>query len=467
MKYIPCPIALAAKAHPTLPAVVSGNKSISYLELETAIEKKTKTIKNIPINTKIALLGENSVEFVITLFALWRHNCIPTLLNRRLPPRTIKEQLKELKCRHLLTPKENLSFNSSKKNLEKKSVQYPADQIATIIFTSGTSSGKPKAAAHTFANHYYSAKGSNEVIPLESSNKWLLALPLYHVGGLSILFRIFSVGGAVIIPHKNEDLHQSIKQYHPTHISVVAAQLQRLLKNKPSISRLKKMKVILLGGGPASETLIRDVVKNQLPVRLTYGLTEMSSQVATSEFISSKKSSCHANVLPYRQVRVTNGEIFVKGKTLFTGYLKKQKLEKPFQKGWFATGDLGEIFPDGRLRVLGRKDNMFISGGENIQPEEIEAILRELIGIEDVVVIPRPNPEFGMRPVAFLKIKNNCAILHRDITNFLSKHLPKYKIPDAFYRWPKLSTIQPLSKVNRILLQQILVTKSQTLRQVF
>ena len=160
--------------------------------------------------------------------------------------------------------------------------QIDLDRIATIIFTSG-STHEPKAAVHSYGNHHYNAVASNKNIPLAPADRWLLSLPLYHVGGLGILFRSFMAGAAVVIPRNRKNLVEDIKRYDVTCVSLVSTQLNRMLNDHGNVQTLAKMKAILLGGGPIPSRLYREARKNKLPVYATYGLTESSSQVATSD----------------------------------------------------------------------------------------------------------------------------------------------------------------------------------------
>jgi O-succinylbenzoic acid--CoA ligase len=140
--------------------------------------------------------------------------------------------------------------------------------------------------------------------------------------------------------------------------------------------------------------------------------------------------------LPEREVSISQGgEILVRGATLFAGYVEDGTPDRPVDSdGWFHTGDLGELDENGFLRVLGRKDNMFVSGGENIQPEEIEEALSALSGVEAAVVVPVDDPEFGQRPVAFVRMEGEKTV---DLAPGLEKILPRFKIPVAFYAWPE------------------------------
>ena len=303
------------------------------------------------------------------------------------------------------------------------------DAWSTIIFTSG-SSGFPKAVVHTLANHFFSALGANKIMPLKPGDRWLMSLPLFHVGGLAILFRSLLSGSSIVIPAIKKTLIQNIEENQITHLSLVPTQLQRLLKTGKGRNSLHKLKLILLGGSAIPESLMEHSSKLGLKLRTTYGSTEMASQVATSSPVKTKKGWLAAGeVLPFREVRISpQNQIELRGKTLFCGYLSESGLNQPFDnQGWFSSGDTGYLIKKNNetnlqkidlenktkspqlaekndyLIVTGRKDSMFISGGENIHPEEIELSLLQFPAIERAAVVAVKDPEFGQRPVAFVK----------------------------------------------------------------
>jgi len=161
----------------------------------------------------------------------------------------------------------------------------------------------------------------------------------------------------------------------------------------------------------------------------------MASTVAIKKIMDN--STERAEILPSYQVKISKEkEIFLKGDALFLGYLEngvvKQKLNN---ENWFETGDLGSIHQKNMITVFGRKDNMFISGGENVYPEEIEKYLLMIDTIEEAVVVDVDDDEFGSRPIAFIKMFNK--INSTEIVSHLKQHLPSYKIPDQFLPWPE------------------------------
>lgn len=402
-----CPIAQRAERTDSI-AVISDEGQWSYRDLHLLIQNSCSQLAR---STKsfYPFMCEKNLESIVLFFSLLRLKKIAFPLNAKLPEHQINEVLQKLEAA-------NDSMNEK--------------QIATLLLTSG-SSGKPKIAGHSLGNHYFSAMGSNSIIPLSPDDRWLLSLPLYHVGGLQILFRSFFASSTVVI--SNQPMAETILNKKITHLSLVPTQLYRLLNEDPSL--LKKwssqLKYILLGGGPISAELYKKAIELGLRVCPTYGLTEMTSQVCTDSSQSPYLSCGHP--LPFREVKVSeDGEILVKGETLFQGYLEKGPPLLNLNDGWFATGDLGSFRSNGALHFLGRKDHLFISGGENIQPEEIEEYLLRFPGIVQAIVVPLNDEEFGARPVAFIRNEVN-AFCPDAVRDFLKAYLPSYKVPIRFY----------------------------------
>jgi len=322
---------------------------------------------------------------------------------------------------------------------------------ATVLFTSG-STGTPTAILHSWANHVYSAKGSNANLPLRPGDRWLLSLPLYHVGGLAILVRCALAGAAVAVPDPDPSVSASLEATGATHGSLVATQLRRLLDVRDG-ALPPRVRGILLGGGPLPETLLRWGSARGWPLHTSYGSTEMASQVTTTPPGAPLDDLRTAGrCLPHRHVRIdADGQILVAGRTLCRGIAEDARFRGPRERGWFPTGDLGRLDAQGRLHVQGRTDRQFVSGGENIQPEEVEAALERHEEIERAVVVPVPNPEYGRRPVAF--VRSATGTVPDDWASVLGDVLPRFKVPDAAYELPE-AAVQDQMKVDRALLRR-------------
>ena len=193
----------------------------------------------------------------------------------------------------------------------------------------------------------------------------------------------------------------------------------------------------MLGGSAIPPVLINRALELSLPIYISYGSTEMSSQITTTPATVPPTHRYSAGCpLPYRQITIAeNGEILVKGETLFKGYWQNGTVTRPkIGDGWFPTGDLGRLENGQWLYVLGRRDNMFISGGENIHPETIESALIQLPNIRQAMVVPYPDREFGQVPVAFLDA--HPFPIAENLKAALRQRLAGYQIPKHFLQWP-------------------------------
>ena len=391
--------------------------------------------------SRVGLFARNSLDYIVVLFSLWRAGCVSVLFNPRYPVSAARGLASRLACASFVDDSDLAACVAALPLAEPDTgdaVGFAADQAAAIVFTSG-SQGTPKAAVLTCGNFYYNALGAAEVIAFTSSDRWLLSLPLFHVGGLGVLWRCFSGGGAVVLGNYAKSLGAGIERDGVTHMSLVPAQLARLLKLSDSMAAVRVLKAVLLGGAPIPASLLEKAVAGGLAVHVTYGLTETASQVATSfRFEAGNIAAASACVLPYREVKLgADGEILVRGPVLFAGYASSSGLEKPFDAdGWFATGDLGELDEMARLRVKGRKDNMFFRGGENIQPEEIEARLGNIPGVDAALVAGKFDEEFGSVPVALVRCASGAKIARSRLVEQLCRDLPKFKVPVDFFHWP-------------------------------
>ncbi|MBL9147778.1 MAG: AMP-binding protein [Phycisphaerae bacterium] len=305
---------------------------------------------------------------------------------------------------------------------------------AAALFTSG-SSGDPKLAVHRATSLVAAAQAANARVPFGPGDRWLLSLSPHHVGGLAILVRSIVAGAATRIgrgpTHVGDDL---LRDPSITHVSVVGTQLRRLLDDPRCVERLRSMKAVLLGGGPAPASWRHEAVRAGVPLYATYGMTECASQITTARASETDGADDAGTPLDGVELRLGgNDEILVRGPTVFAGYLEGAALRDPRDAdGWFATGDLGAIDARGHLRVLGRRDAMFISGGENIHPEEIENALRSVPGITQACVIAIDDPRWQRRPVVFV----TGAFDEPALLATLSAKLERFRWPDRIYAMP-------------------------------
>lgn len=439
--------------HADQPAFVNSTETVSWFDVARQAQILASALERDGIreHTRVAFTSETSVDCLLTLLSLLELGAVACPISSRLPLVERRRLMESLDAREIEIAGVDLATIQEKisRPLRTTLTSY---QVAAIIATSGTT-GDPKFAALTFGNMYFNALGSHENIPFDSGDRWLVSLPLYHVGGMALLYRALLHGGALVVPDWKETLLDAVRAYRITHLSVVPTQLYRLLEEPRSLAETKSyLKVILVGGGPTPPSLIDRALEFGLPIRTSYGLTEMGSQVTTTSADDSARALfTSGKVLKHRELRIaTDGEILVRGETRFAGYVSGPELVRPFDSdGWFGTGDIGSLDEAGYLTVRGRKDNMFVSGGENIHPEEIEGALCRMPQVREAVVVAIDDDEFGHRPVAFVRLGESTPFSEPGLVKFLERFLPRFKIPDEFFPWPDDAPVDRLKADRR------------------
>ncbi|MEM9666547.1 MAG: o-succinylbenzoate--CoA ligase [Bacteroidota bacterium] len=452
---LPCPIAWGAREEPERLALRTPGASYSYRGLDERVRARERYLREhgVAAGERVAIRGPNGVDHVEWLWACWRLGATACLLSTRVPPDALPGLMAQVAAQHLITPEDRAETLSgvqrhawtaglSTQAEASASVVLRPEAPAVVVFTSG-STGTPKAALLSIGNLAENARGSNLNLPVAPGDRWLLSLPLYHVGGLGIVWRTALAGAAVVLPGPGP-LSEEIQAQGVTHVSMVSTQLVRALQEGVA-ARLQGVRGLLLGGSAIPSGLLEAALEAGLPVHTTYGLTEMGSQVTTTPpGASAAVLRSSGRLLEGRALRVEGGEILVRGATRFLGYVEGHTVRRPFDDaGWFRTGDLGQVDADGYLHVRGRLDNRFISGGENIHPEEIERALSAQPGVAEAVVVPVSDAEFGQRPVAFVRMLDPAVRPPSSLLQALRAVLPGYKVPDALLPWPLEPGLKP------------------------
>ena len=295
--------------------------------------------------------------------------------------------------------------------------EHDPDAPLAIIYTSGTT-GRPKGATLTVGNFWWSAVGSALNLGTRADDRWLACLPLYHVGGLSIVLRAAVYGSAAVV-HDGFDaaaVNAAIDADGITIVSVVAVMLARMLDARGGRPYPASLRCVLLGGGPAPRALLERFAALGVPVVQSYGLTEAASQVATlaPEDALRRLGSAGRALYP-NAVRVAvdgrdaapdePGEILVRGPIVMTGYAgRPDATARAVVDGWLHTGDVGRLDADGYLYVLDRRDDLIVTGGENVYPAEVEAVLLAHAWVAEGAVVGAPDETWGQRVVAVVRL---------------------------------------------------------------
>jgi O-succinylbenzoic acid--CoA ligase len=296
---------------------------------------------------------------------------------------------------------------------------------AVVIHTSGTTSA-PKSVELTYGNLLWSALGSAVALGLDPRERWLCALPLAHVGGLSILLRstIYATTAVVHERFDTDAVLRALREQDITLVSVVATTLTRLLDAMPAHpERPLSLRCALTGGGPVPPALVSRARAAGVPVSLTYGLTEACSQVTTTPVASHDQEALSAGPpLFCTRVRTNpDGEIMVAGPTVAPGSVEPD--------GWLHTGDLGAFDEHGRLHVTGRKADTIVSGGENVAPAEVEAVLEAHPDVLEAAVLGRADQRWGEAVTAIVVTRRGAVLEGETLRAHCARGLAPHKVP--------------------------------------
>ncbi|WP_188206556.1 o-succinylbenzoate--CoA ligase [Alkalibacillus aidingensis] len=445
--------------------VLTNGDTFTFKQLEIHAKSMAANLRRQGIhpNSHVGVLANNSYPFLVLIHALNYLGAVSFLINTRLTSQEICFQLEDGEVEWLLYS-EGYSNVVSELNITgltsiklnhllmeesepvKLDEEVDLSQLSHILYTSGTT-GKPKGVQLTYGNHWWSAINSALNLGLNQHDRWLLSVPMFHVSGLSIIYRSVIYGMPIHL-HETFDveaIHKDIMYNEITIVSVVSVMLEQLLEQLGDNFYPNTFRCMLLGGGPASKPLLEKCRAKEVPVYQTYGMTETASQFCTlDENNAFNKLGSAGKPLFSNRLKIMShhgeeagvhevGEIVVKGPTVTKGYYNRpEENKRTINDGWLKTGDLGYLDEDHFLYVVDRRKDLIISGGENIYPAEIEGILKSHPQIKDAGVVGKEDDRWGQVPVAFIVVKDR-SIDNDEFEQFCHQHLAKYKIPKDWH----------------------------------
>lgn len=452
-----------AELTPDRVAVETFEAAVTFRELNESSRNLAANLQayGIKEGDRVALLMGNSLAMIQSYHALAYLGAIAVPLNTRLTPAEIAWQLEDsgaslllhdgskLDSVHGLEPRRTdvrdvrdwISTPARHPGRLKKTIRL--DEPHTIIYTSGTT-GRPKGVILSHGNHWWSAVGSALNLGVNFDDKWLAAVPLFHVSGLSILMKSVIYGMPVFLQERFDAkaVNEAIFSRRVTIVSVVTAMMTKLLDDLGDQAYPAWFRCMLLGGGPAPMPLLEKAKAKGIPVFQTYGLSETASQIVTlaPEYMMEKIGSAGKPLFP-AEIKIVDdrgkerrpgeeGEIVVKGPNVTKGYWQRpEATAEAWRDGWFHTGDIGVLDDDGFLYVLDRRKDLIISGGENVYPAEVEAALVGHPLIEEAGVVGAVDDVWGHVPAAFIVTKNGAKLAAEDVEAFCRNRLAGYKVP--------------------------------------
>jgi O-succinylbenzoic acid--CoA ligase len=390
----------AAARHPDRPAV----NALTYAELLSEVDATARRLAGRGVRPfdRVGIALAPGEAFCVALHAVLRLGAVAVPVDVRLGAR---ERARVTEGTAAVIDGPIIGTPAAEARLRDR---HDLDAPAIVVYTSGTS-GSPKAVELTYGNWLWSALGSAVALGLDPQERWLCALPLSHVGGLSIILRsaIYATTALVHERFDTDRVLDALMDDAPTMISLVPTTLQRLLD--AGLRDPSTLRWALLGGAPATNALQGRAAAAGVRVAPTYGLTEACSQVTTL-----------GAPLFCTKVRIAgDGEILVSGPTV-AGWAGSNRPS-------IATGDIGEWGPDGALRIRGRKADTIISGGENIAPAEIEAVLEAHPDVVEAAVHGRAHPDWGEAVVATVVAAPD--IDAEELRAWCAARLASFKVP--------------------------------------
>lgn len=497
---------LGRRAHltPDVPALLSSSGTWTFRQLNEAAETVVRSLSSLPglpegplspppgpqadarplPGPRVALLLSNSPQFVLWVHGLAKAGAVLLPLNTRLAPQELVWQLRDAGAVALVYDVAHAELaravashiphvqliNGSETPVDGGGTAAGAattggralrpdvhlGDLHSIVYTSGTT-GRPKGAMLTYGNYWWSATASALNLGVTSDDRWLACMPLFHVGGLSILLRSVIYGMPVLL-HESFDaeaVNSAIDEQRVTLLSVVAAMLERMLASRGDKPYPPTLRAVLVGGGPAPKPLLERAAHLGMPVLQTYGLTEAASQVATLApddalrklgsagkplfptrlRIVQAKAGAEARMGAERESEVGArlgevGEIAVAGPTVTPGYWNKAgETAAVLHDGWLHTGDLGFVDEEGYLYVVDRREDLIVSGGENVYPAEVEGILLEHADIAEAGVVGLSHARWGQVPAAVVVVRDGRQLSEAAVQAHCRERLAAYKVP--------------------------------------
>ena len=461
-------------------ALFEGDHTISYNDLHNSVMQLASYLcSNIVSGSKIILLSDNSIFFVISYLAIIRSENIAIPLDPKISDTDLIYHVQEcntnlifaqnkyiLKIQNVLSNIQYISelTYSSLSGNKICDEEIDDNEIAEILFTSG-STGKKKGVMTTHGNLIGSATSIVNGLRITNVDRICAVLPFYYCYGLSLLYSHLKAGGSIVISNHPfvAGALNDINKYKCTRFTGVPSTFQILLaKTKFLESTFPSLKYFTVGGGKLPNCFIEQIIHAfpDITFITTYGATETTATMsALTETSNPQKIGSIGKGLPGVQLRVIDehnrdihpgetGEIISSSKNVMTGYyMDPEETQKTLKNGWYHTGDLATVDEDGYIFIVGRIKNIIKSGGFRVSPYEIEEEICNVTGVEDVVIIGQDDELMGEAIIAFVKSSTqDQETLLLKIQEYCKCHLQTHKIPKSIHILDEF----PLNSSNKV-----------------
>ncbi len=472
-----------SELQPNKPAIIFEEREITYLELNRRADQTACWLQSLGIEKgdRVAVMLENCPEFLEVYIACSRLGALFVPINFRLTIQELDYTLKDSRPRlfvfssryaEIFLPHvsnyqrppmlfaclggqsasdeildyrtETASFSGKKPFLTQSLGPTDPEEPHVIMYTSGTT-GQPKGAVLSHRKTFFNCLNADLFFQLHFDDVMLVLLPLFHSGGLFIQASPILYIGATMVIHPKFDVlktYEDIYRFKVTKLLGVPTVYRSLLRVSPDKrGDLSSLKVCAIGGEKTTHELLLECRDAGFFLRQIMGQTETSILLWASEEESLQKPGTVGRPVFHAEVNLVDrhgkcagpdevGEIVVRGSIMMKEYWQDPvKTEETIKNGWLHTGDLARKDNDGYYYLMDRAKDMYISGGENVYPAEIEKILREQEGIEDIAVIGVPDDIWGEVGHAFVILKQGVSLTAEDVIAFCANRAARYKWP--------------------------------------
>ena len=465
---------------PDKEAVVDGEKRLTYKDLNGRVNRLSRALKGIGIRSgdRLSILSVNCVEYVETIMAAAKLGAILVPLNWRLTPTELAFIIEDsgaetllfhpdlletanglrdkagLKHRVVIGREEMGGAEAYEQLLEPQTDDEPIpdttpdlDTPHIIMYTAGTT-GQPKGAVLTQGASFWNAVNLTVAMDFTSHDRNLAVLPMFHIGGIGLFtLPMLYLGGTVVIQRTFEPARalELLEDEDITLFFGVAAIFLFLIQHPRFKGEVfQKVRVVMSGGAPLPVSLVHQYRDAGIMLQQGFGMSEAAPSIATlSKDLAVQKAGSIGKALMHLEAKVVDdqmnemlpekvGELVIRGPNLMQGYWNRAEATKEaFRGGWFHTGDLARMDPEGDFYIVDRKKDMFISGGENVYPAEVENAIYELPQVLEAAVIGVKDEKWGEVGMAVVVVKEGQELTREAVLAHMKGRLAKYKIPKS------------------------------------
>ncbi len=422
MMAIPHPLVASANARPEHIAVASTVESVNYETLRDRVARRAGELQagGLLAGQTVLVFADTSIDWIVTLLAVGWCDAVVAILPSGLKAREVESRVRGIRSDWFLgDPVDEITTPTLARGAARhaSAPEWDLNADRFIIWTSG-STGVPTPVCLKTGQLIFSALGSAIRLGHDPADRWLACLPFAHVGGLSIIMRSIIYGTTMIVHERfnARSVTSALQDGSISQVSLVPNMLARVVDILATECIHKSVRFILVGGGPVDERLVAECNARKLPVCLTWGMSEAASQVCTTFPGDTLTPGVVGPPLQFSTVHVNKGRLWVSGATAL---------------GELETSDIGHLLPSGEIRVVGRADDVIISGGHKLDAVELRQLIEQDPNVKEAVVVGRDDVQWGQRPVAFVVPRIKPFDVNAAKTQ-LSELMTSYKVPRSW-----------------------------------